>query len=183
MERLLLCGVLLLGLPALLLWATVDLVGTIRRRAPRARTSASGTYTDTLTRALALSLPHRTRHWCLPALNRLARRCCSCGQAEVEPRPRWAAGLVRRGLLLLEPQESGSRTVEAEADSTATRESALPPSARDRSLSVPCLNPRYQRLFRCSGLRVRRPTLAGTHRRACRGTVPGMRGAGKASPP
>jgi hypothetical protein len=66
-------------------------------------------------------------------------------QLEVEPRPRWAAGLVRRGLLLLDQQESGSRTFEAEADSTATREPALPPSARDRSLSVPCLNPRYLR--------------------------------------
>src|SRR5215217_9433536 len=32
-----------------------------------------------------------TRHRCLPALNWLARRCCSCGQAEVEPRPRWGS--------------------------------------------------------------------------------------------
>jgi hypothetical protein len=88
------------------------------------------------------------RHRCQPALNRLARRCCSCGQAEVEPRPRWPAGLGRRGLLLLEQQASGSRTVEAEADSTATHEPALPPSARERSLSVPCLNPRYLRTIR-----------------------------------
>jgi len=71
-----------------------------------------------------------------------------CGQADVEPRPRSAAGLVRREPSPAGEQESGSRTVEAGGGLTATCEPALPPSARDGSLSVPCLNPRYLRTIR-----------------------------------
>jgi hypothetical protein len=74
---------------------------------------------------------------CLPALNRLARRSCSCGPAAVEPRPRRAARVVRRRRLLLEHQESGSRTLGAGADSTATWRA---PTKRSGSLIVGSLS-------------------------------------------